>query len=156
MKLQTRIFRFFATLGPIGSLPYSGTMGTICAVPLLFVLRHLMVQFGLFEERIVLAGLFLLGVWIVDRALPATVGRDPSNIILDEVIGFFITMVGLPLHNPLILFMGFALFRFFDIVKPLGIDRIESIDGAWGIMLDDVVAAIFAHIVLVFSLNFLP
>lgn len=154
-SLQVRFCGVLSTLGPIGFLPMPGTFGTMCAMPLLIGLRYAAAQSGLqHQENLVIAGLFFLLLWIIDQGLRNFRKQDPSEIVLDEVLGYFVTMMYVPL-TPLALLLAFAYFRFFDIVKPLGIDHIERIPGAWGVLLDDVVAGIWAHVCLVFTLKML-
>jgi len=74
-------------------------------------------------------------------------GEDPRHVVADEMVGMWLTLVGLPL-NPLNIGAGFLLFRFFDIAKPLGIRRLEAIPGGWGVVLDDVLAGVYANILL--------
>lgn len=73
--------------------------------------------------------------------------HDPQYVVMDEVLGILITFIALP-FTWITALIGFILFRFFDIVKPLGIRRVEKVGGAWGIILDDIVAGLFAHIIL--------
>lgn len=74
-------------------------------------------------------------------------GEDPSKVVIDEVIGVWIALLLVPLTWQNIL-IGFILFRFFDIYKPLGIRKLEAIPKGWGVMLDDVLAGIYANLVL--------
>lgn len=85
-----------------------------------------------------------ISFFIVHCALPHCGGHgDPSQIVIDEFIGFAVLACSIPL-NPILFVSGFLLFRFFDIVKPFGIKTIERYDGALGIMLDDLLAAVYA------------
>ena len=146
-RIVSRISAFIATLGPVGYLPMSGTMGTLCAVPLFILMRDYLAPLYFFNERIFVALFLLAAVWIANRALLVIHKQDPSEIVIDEVVGFFVLMMGEP-FSVATLVVGFLYFRFFDILKPFGIDRIESMDGGWGIVLDDVVAAVYARILL--------
>jgi len=74
-------------------------------------------------------------------------GEDPSKVVVDEIIGVWIALLLVPLTWQNIL-IGFILFRFFDIYKPLGIRKLEAIPNGWGVMLDDVLAGIYANIML--------
>ncbi|MBK8194625.1 MAG: phosphatidylglycerophosphatase A [Lewinellaceae bacterium] len=74
-------------------------------------------------------------------------GKDPGKVVADEMVGMWLTLVGLPL-NLVNIGLGFALFRFFDIAKPMGIRRMEAIPGGWGVVLDDVMAGVYANILL--------
>ena len=81
-------------------------------------------------------------------------GEDPSKVVIDETVGLWITMlfVSFSFQN---LILAFILFRFFDIAKPLGIRRLEQIKNGWGVMLDDVLAGIYANIVLQIIIYFI-
>jgi len=72
---------------------------------------------------------------------------DPSEIVLDELVGCLVTFCGVTMSIPALV-VGFLLFRFFDIFKPLGIHQIESFAGEWGIVLDDVAAGVFSCAIL--------
>ncbi len=74
-------------------------------------------------------------------------GEDPSRVVIDEIIGVWIALLLVPLTWQNIL-IGFILFRLFDIYKPLGIRKLEAIPMGWGVMLDDVLAGIYANVVL--------
>ena len=95
----------------------------------------------------------LLGVWAT-RNLQAEWGEDPSRVVVDEMIGVWINLLFVPLTWQNI-FIGFVLFRFFDIAKPLGIRKMEAFENGWGVMLDDVLAGIYGNIVLQGILFFL-
>ncbi|MCC9138602.1 phosphatidylglycerophosphatase A [Pontibacter silvestris] len=93
-----------------------------------------------------------LGVWSANEVEPIW-GKDDKKVVIDEVAGMCISLLFLPVTlNYLIL--GLVLFRFFDIVKPLFIRRMERIGGGWGVMLDDVVAGIYTNVVLHLFLYF--
>lgn len=93
---------------------------------------------------------FLLGVNSA-KALEPAWGHDPSKIVVDEMVGTWIAMLGIP-FSPVNLVAAFVLFRVFDIWKPLGIRRMEGLKRGWGVMMDDVVAGMYAgallHLVL--------
>ncbi|MBI4398131.1 MAG: phosphatidylglycerophosphatase A [Candidatus Omnitrophica bacterium] len=75
--------------------------------------------------------------------------RDPGFIVLDEVLGMFVALMGLPV-TWITAIAGFVLFRLLDITKPLGIRRLEAIEGPWGILLDDLAAGLLVRFVLLF------
>ena len=76
------------------------------------------------------------------------VGRkDPGLVVVDEVAGQWITLVGMPFTAPVVL-AGFVLFRVMDIVKPWPARALERLPGGWGIMADDVAAGIYAQLLL--------
>jgi len=87
-----------------------------------------------------------LGVWAGNRVEPEW-GKDSYRVVIDEVAGMFISVLFIPLDWKWLI-TGFVLFRFFDIAKPLFIRRMEALKGGWGVMFDDVLAGIYANIVL--------
>ncbi len=90
--------------------------------------------------------LFLAGVWASARA-EAAFGKDPGVVVIDEVAGMFAALYLIP--NTVLFVVGaFFLFRLFDIVKPFPVRAAENVRGSWGIMLDDVVAGIYANMAL--------
>ena len=74
-------------------------------------------------------------------------GHDPSRITVDELVGVWVAMLGVPV-NWLNLLLAFGLFRLFDIWKPLGIRKLEKLPGGWGVMVDDVAAGVAAGVCL--------
>ncbi len=68
-------------------------------------------------------------------------GEDPRQFVLDEIVGVWIALLGFPIDFWHLL-AAFVLFRFFDILKPLGIRRLEKLENGWGVMLDDVAAGL--------------
>lgn len=87
-----------------------------------------------------------IGIYVGNRVEPHW-GKDSYRVVIDEVAGMMFTMLFFPANNYLLL-AGFILFRFFDMVKPLYIRRLEALPGGTGVMLDDVAAGIYANIVL--------
>jgi phosphatidylglycerophosphatase A len=74
-------------------------------------------------------------------------GHDSNRIVIDEVAGMMISLLFVPAQWTYGL-TGFVLFRFFDIVKPLGIKQAERLPGGWGVMADDVLAGVYARLLL--------
>ena len=101
-------------------------------------------------------GFFLIAaVYLADRAEVLLESKDASFIVIDEMSGFLVCFLWLPL-NLFVLLVGFVLFRFFDIVKPYPIDVLEKrLPGGWGIVMDDVLAGIFTNICLRIVARFL-
>ena len=117
-----------------------GTFGTIAAIPLYLVISQLTHWYYL-AVVLVMAG---FGVWLCDRVARELRVHDHPGIVWDEWVGFLITMWLAPVGWGWLL-LGFVLFRFFDIVKPWPINLLDSnVQGGWGIMLDDIVAGIYA------------
>ena len=117
-----------------------GTMGTLAAIPLYLLLARLDLQWYLLITLL----LTVLGVWFCAYTSAALEVHDHPGIVIDEFAGFLITMIAVPL-NLYTLVLGFMLFRLFDIIKPWPISWLDrKVHGGLGIMLDDVLAGIFA------------
>jgi len=136
----------FATGFGAGYSPIApGTLGTLVAIPIYYFLSE--IPFPLYE--ITLTGFFFLAVWVSEKTEAVLGKKDDSRIVIDEMMGFFITMLWVT-KTPLFILVGFILFRFFDIFKPFPIRRFEKVRGGFGVVLDDVMAGIFANVILRF------
>lgn len=101
-----------------------------------------------------LAAAALLGVAAAGAA-EREFGHDGGPIVVDEVVGQWITVVGLA-PTPAAALLGFLLFRLSDVFKPFPAGRSQRLRGGWGIVADDVIAGVYAALVLRLSLRFLP
>jgi len=88
----------------------------------------------------------LIGIWS-SNVVAQIWGKDPARVVIDEVAGMCISLLFIPVSIKYVI-AALILFRFFDIAKPLFIRKLEKFPGGWGIMLDDVLAGIYANIVL--------
>ena len=142
---MNRFFLIIATGFGVGYSPVApGTLGTLVAIPIYYFLSD--IPSPLYE--ITLIGFFFLSVWISENAETSFGKKDDQRIVIDEIIGFLITMLWVPKTVPFII-IGFFLFRFFDILKPFPIRRLEKgLKGGYGVVLDDVAAAVYANIIL--------
>lgn len=125
-----------------------GTAGSLAALLPWFALRELPLPW--FAAALVLA--FALGVWVCDWAVRAVKIADPGAVVWDEFVGQWIALAPLVLwpYSDLWIFAGFVLFRLFDIAKPWPVSWADRrIPGGFGVMLDDVVAGVYAAIALV-------
>jgi phosphatidylglycerophosphatase A len=144
---------FLATGCFTGFLPRApGTWGTFAAVPLVMLLHH-----GGATAQMLTASVFILAAaWISARAESLLGSRDPGVVVIDEMSGLVVSLLCIPL-SPISLCSGFVAFRLFDIVKPPPIRGLEKrLQGGWGIVLDDVLAGIYANVsvrCLLFSLS---
>lgn len=121
-----------------------GTFGTLAAIPLYLLLQSL----PLAVYVIVIVLLFVLGVWICGRTARALGVHDAPSIVWDEVVGYLLVMAAAPQGWGSVL-LGFVLFRVFDIAKPWPIRWVDRrVTGGLGIMLDDVIAAVPAWLLL--------
>lgn len=121
-----------------------GTFGTLAAVPIFWLIQDLHWSFYLSW----LCVTFALGVYWCDRASKKMGVHDHGGIVWDEFVGYWITMFMAP-KGWIWMLIGFVAFRFFDIVKPWPINWLDKkVKGGFGIMIDDVIAGIYALIVL--------
>ena len=151
---MNRFFLIIATGFGVGYSPVApGTLGTLVAIPIYYFLSD--IPSPLYE--ITLVGFFFLSVWISEKAEIFFVKKDDQRIVIDEIVGFLITMLWIPKTTRFII-IGFILFRFFDILKPFPIRRLEKgLRGGYGVVLDDVAAGVYANIILqVIHLFILP
>ncbi len=119
-----------------------GTFGTLAAVPLYLLLAQLPFSWYLAVTLVCV----LAGIYICDKAAKDMGVHDHGAIVWDEVAGLLITMIAAP-AGVLWLVVGFVLFRLFDIIKPWPIRWLDAkVEGGFGIMIDDVLAGIFALI----------
>jgi phosphatidylglycerophosphatase A len=134
-----------ATVFGVGYSPVaSGTLGTLVAIPVYYFLSN--IPSPIYE--ITLIGFFFFSVWISENGEIFFGKKDDKKIVIDEIMGFLITMLWVHKTVPFII-IGFFLFRFFDILKPFPIRRVETkLKGGYGVVLDDVMAGIYANIVL--------
>jgi phosphatidylglycerophosphatase A len=90
---------------------------------------------------------FVLGALAATRVARGTGKKDPGLVVVDEVVGMWVTLVGLP-FGVVTAAAGFVLFRIMDVAKPWPARDLERLPGGWGIMADDVAAGIYAHLLL--------
>lgn len=121
-----------------------GTFGTLVAIPIFLLMADLSpINYGLLVLFISVIGIYLCGKTATDVGV-----HDHGAIVWDEFAGFFITMFMVPVSWVSIL-VGFILFRIFDIFKPWPISIADKkLSGGFGIMFDDVLAGLFALIIM--------
>jgi phosphatidylglycerophosphatase A len=164
--MLVKSIEFLATLGPIGKkCPAPGTFGSFAGV-LAVLLLSWSTQLPLLTIGLLFIPLILVGIPICTEAEKSIGRSDPGEVIWDEFASIPLVYVGLPASISLVnpremlvwLVVGFIYFRIFDIIKPLGIKRIQHIGKGLGVMIDDVLAAVYAsgllHLTFTFSLSF--
>jgi phosphatidylglycerophosphatase A len=143
-----------ATLGPIGRVPKApGTWGSVAGLGLYAAVFH---SASFFTYLILLAGFTYFAMAICDAAERRLQMRDPGMIVLDEFIALPVVFFGMGGPGGLIainggwpvLIGGFLLFRFFDIIKPFGIKRLQNLPGGIGCVVDDLAAGFLSCICL--------
>ncbi|HNZ32488.1 MAG TPA: phosphatidylglycerophosphatase A [Smithellaceae bacterium] len=142
--MNEKLITFLATGFGSGLAPFApGTAGTLVGIliclpliPLPWILRLLLVL-----------ALLALSFYVSDQAEKIYKRKDDQRIVIDEIIGFQITMLPVEI-NVLSICAGFVLFRIFDIWKPFPVRNMQGFPGGWGIVADDVAAGIYAGMVL--------
>jgi phosphatidylglycerophosphatase A len=149
---MTRLGVWIATSGPAGYAPLApGTVGSAVGV-LLYILTWRQP----FQIQAVVAVIVVLaGVWAANVAAQHFSRTDPSQVVIDEVAGQFVTFLGVAVNWPGVV-LGFLLFRALDIIKPWPANKLEGLHGGLGIMADDVMAAVYANLILRAAVFALP
>jgi phosphatidylglycerophosphatase A len=158
-----------ATCG-VGYLPLApGTWGSLVGIGVYLIVRGalmklffgvgaqhnfnlLHIYYGVIAcELVVVCVIALIGIWAGSRTEKLSARKDPGKVVIDEVVGQFIALIPVPFVLGAAWWtaiLAFILFRFFDIVKPYPARRFESLEAGLGIMADDVVAGVYAAIVV--------
>lgn len=131
----------------------SGTVATAAFIPVYYLLFKEM-HVALYVA--ITVTLYFAGVWSSNYAVVIFKDKDPSKVVIDEVVGYLVTMMFIP-FTPMRMVIGFFASRFFDIIKLPPARQAEKLHGGTGIMLDDVIAGvqanIFMWIVIYFKLD---
>jgi phosphatidylglycerophosphatase A len=126
----------------IGYLPFApGTFASVFAAACYLLVPSLS-DLHILVPTILLS--VFLGIW-AGAVMEKEYGKDPSQVVVDELAGQWIALAALPAEYPAIL-LSFVFFRFFDIRKPGPVDSAQNLPGGFGIMADDVLAGLFANI----------
>lgn len=145
MNFKEKLVMFLATGCFVGNIPIApGTFGSIAG--LLFCLFLSRASF-LFASLIVIV-FIIFAIWIAGEAEKIVKQKDPGRIVIDEIAGIMVTLLGLP-FNVISAISGFFIFRILDIIKPFPIRSIENkLSGGAGIVMDDVAAGIMGNCML--------
>lgn len=138
------ILEYIATLGFIGYLPFApGTFGSLAAFTVFVLLKP-----TVFIHIIILLFIIPIGIVSSHHAEKLLNDKDSRHIVIDEFCGYLISVLFIPYSTGFAI-TAFFLFRFFDILKPFPIRKIESVlSGGKGIMADDIAAALYTNIIL--------
>ena len=151
MKFRERAVLFTATGFFIGTVPFApGTFGSIIGLPICFLISRLDILTAL-----ICTILFILfAIWMAAAAEKVLKKKDPGEIVIDEIAGLIVTFMGIPFTLKSVI-VGFILFRAFDILKPFPIGLLEKkVAGGPGIVLDDVLAGLYANLILRLAIYF--
>ena len=142
---ESKIIVFIAEGCGIGRLPKApGTFGTFLGIPLAYGVSFL----GRSEAVILTLLIIIFSIWIAHIAAKTLGKKDPGSVVIDEIAGMLVALVGLK-FNWTVIVVGFILFRTLDIFKPFPIGWLDQkLSGGVGIVADDVAAGIISNIIL--------
>ena len=142
MKVFARILATWFGCGYAPKGP--GTAGSLGALLVAYPFRHQS------PWLFALLALILLvpAIWSAERVAQQTQKKDPQIVVIDEVVGQWIALAGATMYSPLAWIAAFVLFRAFDIWKPWPVRQLEQLPGGTGIVMDDVMAGVYAALVL--------
>ncbi|MDP1622478.1 MAG: phosphatidylglycerophosphatase A [Bacteroidales bacterium] len=145
-RIENSFWKLTASGFGLGYSPVApGTMGAIGAMGVAILILNYLADPYLWLACLSLV-FTILGV-VGSNKLQSQWGKDPSRIVIDEMVGMWVSLMWV--GSAWIHFVGaFILFRFFDIVKPLGIRKTEKFPGGWGVMADDILAGFYTNIIL--------
>lgn len=140
------MFKFIATSLGIGYIKGGGTVAAAACCLALYLAHASGATWQPWSTAALTASLLAVGTLAAQRVEPYW-GKDSYRVVIDEVAGMWVGMLLVPITGPRLL-LGLVLFRFFDMVKPLFISRLEALPGGVGVMADDVLAGIYTNLLL--------
>lgn len=141
--MKTKLANYFSTVIKIGYLPLApGTWGSLAALAVWYLILPFISSIAFIASILII---FVFGIYTSSITESALEIKDPSVIVIDEWVGQWIALMFLP-KSIVWGVVAFVLFRLFDIWKPYPISKLDNIKGSFGIMLDDVLAGIYALI----------
>lgn len=151
LVLKEKAIKFLACGFGLGLLPVApGTFGTLIGIPICLLCLPL----SLFWRLPIVFALIAFSIYISGRAEEIYQKKDDQRIVIDEIIGFQVTMLPVTI-TALHLCAGFVLFRIFDILKPFPLKNLQRMPGGWGVVLDDVGAGIYAGALMLLLVLFI-
>ncbi len=148
MRKLIKITTSFFYLGHSPLMP--GTLGSLAGLLIYFVVKD---KFPIYAFSIVF--LFVLGILFSAEAERIYKRKDAQMIVIDEACGMMLALFLVP-YNVWIMITGFVLFRAFDILKPPPAKAIEKFSGSYGVMFDDIIAALYANFILQIVTRLMP
>ena len=145
MNFRDRAVMIIATGFGIGYIPYApGTFGSLLGLWICYVLADLNI-WAVVGWTI---SLVIVAVWVADAAEEKMAQKDPGSIVIDEIAGMVVTLIGIPFSISTAV-AAFILFRIFDIAKPFPIRLIDQkLSGGFGVVMDDILAGIYGNLSL--------
>lgn len=149
MTIKQKICAFVATGFGSGYWPWGpGTAGALVATGMWFLLGRVVTEPVLvITTAVAIVAATVVGTWTTNQLEPVW-GEDPSKVVIDEMIGVWIPLLVCPLDSWQYALAAFVLFRFFDILKPLGIRSLDLRHGGFWVMADDILAGIYSMILI--------
>jgi len=149
MKRPAILAVIFGTGFGSGFWPWGpGTAGALLATLIWLALGGILTNSQLACLTIALVVVFTwIGTWAANKLEPFW-GEDPSKVVIDEMVGVWIPLIISPIGNYWYALASFVLFRFFDILKPLGIRKLDNRKGGFWVMADDILAGIYSLIII--------
>ncbi len=145
MRYKMKFHKIIASVFGIGYIGKGG--GTLAAIFYGSIWLLLPANYtNSYWQVIITVFITALGVWTSNN-VDSIWGKDSSKVVIDEVAGMAIALLYLPQHI-ISMVVGLLAFRFFDIVKPLGIKKLEDWPKGWGVMADDVLAGLYALLIV--------
>lgn len=143
--MNRSLAEWICTIFYVGKLPFApGTWGSLVGALIWFIIfPHL----PKYLPILIVLCVFILGVYASNILVEGKKDKDPSRIVIDEVVGQWIALLGSP-FNVYYLVSGFVIFRIFDILKPPIVKKYEKLPHGWGIMVDDIAAGLLTLFIL--------
>ena len=141
--MKKKIAYILCTFGGAGYFPFApGTFASFIAVLVIFFINpsHFILAVGVLVSSIITISL--------TAEIELSDGKDPGHIVMDEFAGQWITFFLVPSQSIIVLSLGFFLFRFFDISKILGLNKLQNLRNGWGVLIDDLLGGLYANILL--------
>ncbi len=148
--MNNKLARFIGTGFYSGYVPVaSGTVGTFVAVFIYYVLKEIdfLKTADWSTYLLFLFWITVIGIWAADVLAKETKMKDPSIIVIDEIVGFFFAVAFLPPTTAYII-AAFILFRILDVLKPPPAKQSEDLPGGFGVMTDDIICGIATSLIL--------
>jgi phosphatidylglycerophosphatase A len=133
---------FFSSGTYLGYIPFApGTFGTLWGLPIFYFLSAQ----PLLNQILIIIASIGFAILVAGQAEKFLKRKDPSQVVIDEIVGYMVTVAGMPFSWTTAI-LGFFFFRIMDIIKPYPIRIIDQkMPGGWGIVLDDVLAGVYSH-----------
>ena len=142
MKLLSKIISSFFGAGYFPVAP-----GTLTSLVVILAYKFYLFRLSWSLYLLILFLLFFIGVYASTKVESESRKKDPRKIVIDEACGQLLVLFRMG-NAWFPILSGFLLFRIFDIIKPYPIKKVETLPSGWGIMMDDIVAAIYAGVII--------